>query len=102
MSIYFVSYGRIEFGVMFCFYKGVESDKDYNCGESNVIDIFKMLCERKNRCRVKVYSVLFWDFCLEKLKKYLYFILIYMCGKCLIYIYLNGSESYNLVDVKYF
>lgn len=101
LSIYSASYGRTEPGAMFCPYKGAESDKDYNCGESNVTDTFKMLCERKNRCRVKVHSALFRDPCPEIPKKHLYVILIYTCGKCLIYIYLNGSESYNSADVKH-
>lgn len=79
LSIYSASYGRTEPGAMFCPYKGAESDKDYNCGERDVTDTFKMLCERKNRCRVKVHSALFRDPCPEKPKKHLYLMLIYTC-----------------------
>ena len=77
---------------MFCPYSGAESDQDYYCGENNVADTFKTLCERRNRCKVKVNSALFGDPCPEKPKKHLYLTLIFKCGKCLIYIYLDGSD----------
>ena len=73
-----------------CPYHGAESDEDFNCGEKDVTDIFKSLCERRNRCRVKVNSALFRDPCPEL--KHLYLTLIYSCGKYLIYVYLNGSK----------
>ena len=101
LTIHSASYGRTEPGAQFCPYNGSESDKDYSCGESNVADAFKTLCERRNRCRVKVNSALFRDPCPEKPKKHLYLILIYTCGECLTYIYLNGSKSYNSADVKH-
>ena len=86
---------------MFCPYSGAESDEDYYCGENNVADKFKTLCERRNRCKVKVNSALFGDPCPEKPKKHLYLTLIFKCGKCLVYVYLNGSKSDNSADVKH-
>jgi len=92
LTIYSASYGRTYPGDVICPYYGDESDKNYNCGENDVTDTFKTLCERKNRCRVKVNSALFRDPCPEK---HLYLTLIYSCGKYLIQIYLNGSKSDN-------
>ena len=93
LTILSAKYGRTDRGDMFCPYRGAESDEDYYCGENNVDDTFKTLCERRNRCKVKVNSALFGDPCPEKPKKHLYLTLIFKCGKCLIYVYLNGSNA---------
>ena len=84
---------------MICPYRGAESDKDYKCGENDVTDTFRTLCERKNRCRVKVNSALFRDPCPEK---HSYLTLIYSCGKYLMYTCLNNNTSDNSVAAKNF
>ena len=100
LTIHSASYGRTYTGDVICPYSGAESDKDYNCGENDVTDRFKTFCESKKKCRVKVNSALFGDPCPEKPKKHLYLLVIYKCGKCSIYICLNGSKRDNSTDVK--
>lgn len=99
LTIHSASYGRTYPGYVICPYRGAESDKKYKCGENDVTDKFKALCERKNRCRVKVDSVLFGDPCPEK---HLYVTLIYSCGKYLRYTCLNGNTNDNSDTAKKF
>lgn len=78
LTIYSAVYGRTEPGHVICPYHGAQNDKNYNCGEADVTDIFKTLCARKNRCRVKVNNAIFGDPCPQK---HLYLNLVYACGK---------------------
>ncbi|XP_078372358.1 uncharacterized protein LOC144656021 isoform X1 [Oculina patagonica] len=76
LTIYSALYGRTEPGHVICPYNGAENDKNYNCGEADVTDTLKTLCEKRNKCRVKVNSALFGDPCLDK---HLYLNLVYSC-----------------------
>ena len=78
LTIYSALYGRTEPGHVICPYRGAEYDKNYNCGEADVTDTLKTLCEKRNKCRVKVNSALFGDPCPDK---HLYLNLVYSCGK---------------------
>ena len=78
LVIYSAMYGRTEPGYVICPYKGAEQDHDYNCGETDVTNLFNTMCEKRARCKVKVNSALFGDPCPDK---HLYLNLVYACGK---------------------
>lgn len=46
---------------MLCFYDGYDNDMNYKWGDVDVIDEFKVLCERRNKCRVKINVGFFGD-----------------------------------------
>lgn len=76
LVVYSAMYGRTEPGSVICPYEGAEQDHDYNCGEIDVTNLFKTLCEKRTRCKVKVNSALFGDPCPDK---HLYLNLVYAC-----------------------
>lgn len=78
LVIYSAFYGRTEPGHVICPYPGDKQDYNYNCGEVNVTFLFKTMCQKKSRCKVKVNSALFGDPCPGK---HLYLNLVYACGK---------------------
>ena len=78
LTIYSALYGRTEPGHVICPYREAENDYNYNCGEVDVTEMFKTMCEKKSRCKIKVNSALFGDPCPGK---HLYLNLVYACGE---------------------
>ena len=79
LNIYSALYGRTESGRVLCPYDGHDNDTNYKWGEADFTEKFKALCERRNKCRVKINAGLFGDRFPQK--KHLYLTLVYTCGE---------------------
>lgn len=87
-------FGRTEPGHVICPYEGDDKDDYYNCGEVDLTDLFKFLCENKTRCKTKADDInklsLLKNPCPEQ---YAYLQLLFLCGKCSL-----GSQKYFLIN----
>lgn len=72
-------FGRTEPGHVICPYEGDDKDDNYNCGEVDFTYWFKLLCENKTRCKIKVDNEVFKNPCPEQ---HLYLQLVFSCGRC--------------------
>lgn len=92
LTIYSATFGRTEPGNVICPYKKNDTDDNYNCGEVDLTNLFKILCENKTRCKTKADDInklgLFKNPCPEQ---YGYLKLFFSCGKCSL-----GSQKYFL------
>ena len=79
LNIYSALYGRTESGRVLCPYDGHDNDTNYKWGEADFTEKFKALCERRNKCRVKINAGLFGVRFPQK--KHLYLNLAYTCGE---------------------
>ena len=93
LTIYSATFGRTEPGNVICPYKKNDTDDNYNCGEVDLTNLFKIFCENKTRCKTKADDInklgLFKNPCPEQ---YGYLKLVFSCGKCSL-----GSQKYFLI-----
>ncbi|XP_067050333.1 latrophilin Cirl-like isoform X6 [Acropora muricata] len=78
LIIYSAMFGRTEPGHVICPYEGDDKDDNYNCGEVDFTYWFKLLCENKTRCKIKVDNEVFKNPCPEQ---HLYLQLVFSCVK---------------------
>ncbi|XP_067050520.1 uncharacterized protein [Acropora muricata] len=76
LIIYSAMFGRTEPGHVICPYEGDDKDDNYNCGEVDFTYWFKLLCENKTRCKIKVDNEVFKNPCPEQ---HLYLQLVFSC-----------------------
>ncbi|XP_074626450.1 uncharacterized protein LOC141884547 isoform X4 [Acropora palmata] len=80
LKISYAVFGRTEPGHAVCPYDEDDSDDNFNCGEIDLTNLFKMLCENKTRCKTKADDIykLFENPCSEQ---HGYFQLVVSCAK---------------------